>query len=131
MAILEIESEVDPALRTIEIAELRIGNQPGNLSCKLTIPDSLQLLPDGENPRPGQRCFRFMTPKDGDKRIVWDCHDIDQINEAKRMFDDAIEQGLVPYKVGTDGRASSEVMDEFDPEAEEVIFLPVGLIAGG
>jgi hypothetical protein len=129
--LIEFNQPVDPALRTIEIASLRIGSKPGNPSVKLDIPDKLKLLADGAHPYQGQGCFRFMTPKDGDKRIVWDAHDLEQIAEAKRMFDEAIQQGLVPYKVGVDGRATSEVMEEFDPEAEEVIFLPVALVCGG
>jgi hypothetical protein len=100
-------------------------------SVKLQVPESLDFLPDGKKPQSWQRCFRFLTPKDGDKRIVWDANDLDQINEAKRMFDDAIQQGLVPYRVGINGKATSEVMDEFDPEAEEVLFLPTNLIVGG
>ena len=47
------------------------------------------------------------------------------------MFDACAAEGLVPYKVGVNGKASSEVMDEFDPYAEEVIFLPVAVVAGG
>ena len=134
-ASITFEQPVDPALRqddrSIEIASLRIGNRPGNPTVRLEVPEKLKLLPDGELPQEGHGCFRFMTPKDGDKRIVWDCRDLEQIAEAKRMFDEAIQQGLVPYKVGVDGRATSEVMDEFDPEAEEVMFLPVALVAGG
>lgn len=112
--------------RTIEISGL-----PGNQTMNLEVPTCLKVLPDGQAPLAGQGCFRFMTPKDGDKRIVWDSHDLDQIGEAKRMFDEAVAEGLVPYCVGMNGRASSEVMDEFDPFAEEVIFLPIGLVAGG
>jgi len=66
-----------------------------------------------------------------DKRVVWDSRDMDQIEEAKAMFDECVAKGMVPYRVGTDGRATSEVMDEFDPEAEEVIFLPIAQVAGG
>lgn len=90
----------------------------------------------GYYPRCGFRyVFRIMTAKDGDKRVVWDCRDLDQIADAKTMFDDCIEQGLVPYRVDFNGKVTSEVMDEFDPDAEEVIFLPVskklGLVTGG
>lgn len=102
----------------------------GKISCNVSVPERLQILGDGDKPK-GNRCFRIMTPRDGDKRVVWDSRDFDQINDAKSMFDECVAQGLVPYKVGTDGRATSEVMDEFDPEAEEVIFLPIAAVVGG
>jgi hypothetical protein len=47
------------------------------------------------------------------------------------MFVNLIKKGLKPFRVGVDGKATSEVMDEFDPHAEEVIFLPQALVAGG
>lgn len=97
----------------------------------ISVPENLRVLEDHENPPEGFGVFRIMTPKDGDKRVVWDCRDIAQIEEAKTMFDQLIQEGLVPYKVGLDGKATSEVMDEFDPYAEEVIFLPVALVTGG
>lgn len=116
--------------REIEIAMVRVGNKPGNASVKLQIPDSLSILSENQ-PETSFGCFRFMTPKDGDKRVVWDSRDFAQIVDAKAMFDKAVAQGLVPYLVGVNGRASSEVMAEFDPYAEEVIFLPVAMVAGG
>lgn len=102
-----------------------------NVAGKIGIPDSLRVLQDGEVPKKGQHVFRILTVKDGDKRIVWDNRDINQIEDAKKMFDECIIAGLVPYCVGTNGKATSEVMDEFDAEAEEVIFLPIAQVAGG
>tara|TARA_Y100000034_G_scaffold6762_1_gene7462 strand:- start:15643 stop:15981 length:339 start_codon:yes stop_codon:yes gene_type:complete len=67
----------------------------------------------------------------GDDRIAWNKFSLTEINKAKEAFDKLVEEGLVPYKVGTNGKATSEVMSEFDPAAEEVIFMPVGLVAGG
>jgi len=116
---------------TIEVNPLN----GSNIRNQVKIPDSLQLLPDGERPKKNQHLFRIMTAKDGDKRVVWDNRDLDQIADAKAMFDACIEEGLVPYRVDFNGKVTSEVMDEFDPDAEEVIFLPVskklGLVAGG
>ncbi len=76
-------------------------------------------------------CFRIMSQKDGDKRVVWCRRVIAEIKSAKKMFMDLLSKGMVPYKVGVDGKASAEVMSEFDPTAEEVIFMPVRAIAGG
>lgn len=102
-----------------------------NLIEKIGIPATLRVLKDNEVPKKGQHIFRILTAKDGDKRIVWDSRDIDQIEDAKAMFDECVAKGLVPYWVGTNGRATSEVMDEFDAEAEEIIFLPIAQVAGG
>lgn len=75
--------------------------------------------------------FRIMTAKDGDKRLIWNRFSIPEIEDAKKMFLQLVQEGMVPYKVGINGRASSEVMDEFDPFAEEVLFLPIQAISGG
>lgn len=76
-------------------------------------------------------CFRIMSQADGDKRVVWCRRKIAQIKAAKQMFMDLLSKGMVPYKVGVDGAATADVMTEFDPTAEEVIFMPVKAIAGG
>ena len=113
--------------RKIEVPLVKNSNVKENIS----VPKKLKILKDKEAVSKWERCFRFLTPKDGDKRVVWDSRDMDQIEEAKVMFDECVAKGLVPYRVGVDGRATSEVMDEFDPEAEEVIFLPIAQVAGG
>ncbi|KKL27197.1 hypothetical protein LCGC14_2387580 [marine sediment metagenome] len=76
-------------------------------------------------------CFRMLSQKDGDKRVVWCRRVIAEIRAAKQMFLDLISKGMIPYKVGVDGQASVEEMKEFDPTAEEVIFMPIRAIAGG
>ena len=76
-------------------------------------------------------CFRILSQKDGDKRIVWCKRLLPQIQDAKKMFLDLIKEGMVPYIVGVDGKATSRVMKEFDPTAEEVIFMPQAAIRGG
>ena len=74
--------------------------------------------------------MRIINAK-GDDRITWDKQNLTEINKAKDAFDELVAQGLVPYEVGTDGKATAEVMDEFNPAAEEVIFLPIQMVAGG
>ena len=116
---------------TIEVNPLK----GSNLKNKIDVPGSLKFLADNEKLKPHHHMFRIMTAKDGDKRVVWDSRDLAQIADAKAMFDELIEEGLVPYRVDFNGKVTSEVMDEFDPDAEEVIFLPVskkmGLVTGG
>lgn len=114
-------------LREIEVPLVKNSNVKENI----TVPKSLKILKDNEKASKWHHCFRFLTPKDGDKRVVWDSRDMDQIEDAKVMFDECVAKGLVPYRVGTDGKATSEVMDEFDPESEEIIFLPIAQVGGG
>jgi hypothetical protein len=102
----------------------------GSLKAKIEIPDDLRVV--GDEPVPeGCGMFRIMTAKDGDKRVVWNSTSLTEISAARRMFMDCVREGLVPYRVGTDGKATTKIMDEFDPAAEEVIFLPVRLVRGG
>ncbi len=114
--------------RTIELSLIKNSK----VAKEFVIPDSLGVIDNPqETPPAGFGCFRVMTPKDGDKRVVWDAGDFEQIREAKEMFDELVAEGLVPYRVGTNGQATSDVMDEFDPHAEEVIFMPIAMVAGG
>ena len=102
----------------------------GNLKTKITVPSELRVLEDAVAPE-GHGIFRFLTAKDGDKRVVWNSAILQEISAARKMFLDCVREGLVPYRVGVDGKATSQVMDEFDAEAEEVVFLPVRLVQGG
>ncbi len=98
----------------------------------IDIPSSLGLLEQPEDkPLQYHGVMRIMTPKDGDKRVTWDSRDFIQIREAKDMFDKCVAEGLVPYRVGIGGKATPEVMAEFDPFAEEILFLPIRQVVGG
>jgi ABC-type Fe3+ transport system substrate-binding protein len=97
----------------------------------VNIPDELQVLDDGQQPEKGQTLWRFLSQKDGDKRIVWSRGSIPEINAARQMFLDCVAQGMTPYRVGVGGKASADVMTEFDASAEEVIFMPTAMITGG
>ncbi|MFA5766864.1 MAG: hypothetical protein WC919_02995 [Candidatus Paceibacterota bacterium] len=97
---------------------------------KVAIPKPLHVL-DGAIPPPNHGVLHIMNPKDGDKRIVWDSGSLAEIRAAKEMFDDLVEKGLSPFRVGTNGKASSDKMQEFDPMAEQVIFIPVKLARAG
>lgn len=113
-----------PAPKTvIEFSPIRGGT-------KIRIESELQKLEDGQKLKPGQHCFRIMN-ENGDDRLVWDSGSIREINAAKRDFIALVKKGMTPYKVGVGGSASSEVMETFDPKAEEVIFMDTALVAGG
>ena len=93
------------------------------LTVPVAIPKPLRVL-DGVEPPPKHGMFHIMNPRDGDKRIVWDSNSLAEIRAAKQMFDDLVKQGSQPFHVGTGGKATAKKMDEFDPMAEQVIFLP-------
>lgn len=106
-------------------------NNIGTMETEIELPDELSVLEDGATPKVGYGCFRIMTKEDGDKRVVWRKESIPEINAAKDMFVKLVEQGMQPYRVGEDGQASAEIMREFDPSAEEVIFLPLQAVRAG
>lgn len=117
--------------KTVEISTLRVGPNPGSQSVEIEIPENLDVLPDEGEISEHHSCFRILTQKDGDKRVVWDRRRLPEIRDAEKMFNNLVKEGLVPYRVGVDGKETSEVMDVFDPAAEEVIFLPTAMVAGG
>jgi hypothetical protein len=115
----------------LELPLMMAGSTPTNLMAKFEVPDCLKVVSDPVPP-PNHGMFRMVSPKSGDDRVIWDRFNLTQIQEARKMFNDLIAQGLVPYRVGANGRASNQVMQEFDPRAEEVIFLPpMKMVAGG
>lgn len=114
--------------RTVEVRPLK----GSTLKAKVEVGDKLGIL-DKPNDKPPafHGCLRIMTEEHGDERYTWDRRDFSSIKEAAELFDKLVAEGLVPYRVGVDGRATSEVMVEFDPLAEEVVFLPIQRVVGG
>lgn len=113
--------------RSIDISPL-LGSK---LTAKVEVPDGIQILEGGVKCPKGHHMFRILHPEKGDERLTWDSMSLSDIKGAKQMFVDLVEKGLTPYRVGVGGKATSQVMDEFDPAAEEVIFLGHPVIAGG
>ena len=99
------------------------------LRATVELPDEIQIL-EGKQPK-GLSCFRILDPEKGDERLTWDSRSFDQIKAAKKLFVDLVKKGLKPFRVGTNGQATSEVMTEFDAHAEEVLFLPYKMVRGG
>lgn len=114
----------------LEFPVISAGGVPGRLTAQVEVPECLRVTKDAKPPK-DCGMFRLLSAKSGDDRVVWNRFSLDEIREARKMFNELVEKGLVPYRVGTNGKASSEVMKEFDPQAEEVIFLPVAMVAGG
>ena len=115
----------------LEITPFAAGGRPSNLKKDLAVPRGLKVLKAGADKPAGAMLFRVINQKDGDKRIVWDRMSLPEIRDAKKLFDDLVKEGLVPYEVDGKGKQTSRVMAEFDPSAEEILFCPVAALVGG
>lgn len=71
--------------------------------------------------------LRILCPE-GDRRIVWRKESLSEINEAKKVFRDAIASGHLAYKAEPGGQKGKKI-SEFDPTAEEIVLMP--LVIGG
>ena len=91
----------------------------------IPVPPSLREMSDGEqvDAAKGEFVFCILTPRDGDKRIIWNRFRLVEINDARKMFDDLVAQGMTPHRVGRDGEPTAEAVTSFDPLMEEVSFL--------
>lgn len=83
---------------------------------------------------PNQGRIRFTATKElskeitgngigGHDRIIWDRRYRDSIGEARDKFNELVKKGFVPYLVKKDGTKYSNPMEEFDPDAEEIIMV--------
>lgn len=115
-------------LSEITFARLDSGKLPVTLETSLAVATDDMIETFEKDRKFG--IFRILNQKDGDKRLVWNRLSLADMNEASRMFDQFTAEGLQGYRVGGDGR-QGERMEKFDPTAEEVIFLPIKLVAGG
>jgi hypothetical protein len=118
--------ETEP--RTIDVTVLLNTK----LKATVEVPSEIQFLEDGQQLEKGRHCIRIMHPDKGDERLTWDSTSLAELQQAKKLFIDLVKKGLTPYRVGLNGQSTAKVMDEFDPHAEEVIFMPTAtLVAGG
>ena len=97
------------------------------------VPDSLKITTDLDTPNEeGHGCFRVLSVDAGDERVIWDRNDPDQIRDAKGLFASLLNQGQVPYAIGYDGKPNmNKQLTDFDPNAEEIVFIPTRLVVGG
>jgi hypothetical protein len=111
----------------IDLTPIRGGNTK-----QLEISPILQTLDDpAALPPKGFCCMRIPTEKDGDKRVIWDKNDLEQIAEAELTFNRLLAEGMEAYRVGVDGKKTAEKIHGFDPHAEEIIFVQLQMVAGG
>ncbi len=78
---------------------------------------------EAEAAETGKSVMRCMDPSLGDMKVVWSSDNEDETALARDQFRKAIDKGLTAYGVTRRGK-KAEVMREFDPDAEAIIFAP-------
>ncbi len=72
---------------------------------------------------PTQSVMAVMNEQ-GDKKTIWDRNNETEVEAASREFTFFKGKGYMAYKVeGKEGRRG-EILHEFDPSAERIIFAP-------
>jgi hypothetical protein len=86
-----------------------------NTKNTVTIPDSLRILKDGEAPPVGNIVLKVCTPEAGDERIAFNPYRIQEVAEAKRLFNELIAKGYYAYRIDPDkGGRSGELVRRFE-----------------
>lgn len=59
----------------------------------------------------------------GDDRLAWDASDLAQLKEARAKFYELLDKGYLAFYVDDEtGKETNEMITEFDPWCEEVLF---------
>lgn len=64
----------------------------------------------------------------GDTKIIWNSDNQDEVDNARRSFNDLKEKGYLAFHV-KDGGDKGKAITKFDPDAERLILTPP--ISGG
>lgn len=64
----------------------------------------------------------------GDTKVVWDSEQPDEVENARRTFDDLRKKGYAAFAVGARGEKAAQIR-QFDPDAQKLIMVPA--VAGG
>ena len=59
----------------------------------------------------------------GDSKLVWSRDNQDEVDNARRTFEDMRKKGFSAFSVGRLGKAGDRI-NEFDPDAEKIILTP-------
>lgn len=59
----------------------------------------------------------------GDTKLIWSPSNPDEVENARRTFNDLKAKGYLAYSVSADGSKGS-VLTAFDPNAEKIILSP-------
>lgn len=60
----------------------------------------------------------------GDSKIIWDSDNKDEVDAARETFNNLKKKGFTAFSVGKKGEKDKKI-DEFDPNAEKLIMVPV------
>jgi len=102
-----------------------------NLKEHLALPDGIVLLEHDQEPDPESGVFRILNPSSGDDRLTWDKRDFRAMQDARQTYIDLVKKGFKPFRVDATGKQTTEAMQEFDPLAQQVIFVPMRPVMGG
>lgn len=71
-----------------------------------------------------------MMNETGDTKTIWDSKNPDEVENARKQFEFFTKtKKFAAFKVAKNGDKTSEIIREFDPELEKIIFVPA--LAGG
>jgi hypothetical protein len=65
---------------------------------------------------------------DGDLKVIWDCEKHDEVEAARKQFNDLTAKGYIAFSVKKNGE-QNEKISKFDPELEKMILVP--MVRGG
>lgn len=71
-------------------------------------------------PLPGEMNILDHT---GHSKKTWDSHNVEEVADARRSFNDLRAKGFLAYTVKKDG-TQGEQITEFNPELESIIMSP-------
>lgn len=57
----------------------------------------------------------------GDRRLIWDSRDQDQVKECAKLFNDYLKKGWKPYAINSKGEKGRRIYG-FDADTQEIIF---------
>jgi hypothetical protein len=77
--------------------------------------EALTAPPDGKH-------WMAITDHTGDTKIMWSKDNEDEIENARRSFDNMKKKGYTAFRVTGKNGEPGEQMREFDPDAERIIF---------
>lgn len=117
-------------MTSIDVKFIRDGDR-ASTSISVEVPDELSVreevgsLSEKARTKRVYGMFKILTVDDNDCYIVWNRLVTTEVKAAKEMFLELTGHGLVPHNVSSNGDKNSDAMNEFDPDAEEIFFLPV------
>jgi hypothetical protein len=71
--------------------------------------------------------MRVLGPE-GDLKVIWDCEKRDEVEAARKQFNELTGKGYIAFSVKKDGE-KNEKISKFDPDLEKMILVP--MLRGG